>query len=140
MMNSGDKELKKYRYPPGDRHGQRWQHRHLIELTLKYQLTALALKSLCSCDPTRRLYRKLGNWAGTWGRCSRQMPYCYYERAERNLAWYTKNVPIGPDDRTIEIGTGWVHWDAVPLLVLCDVRATLYDMWRTPFGCVIGSS
>ncbi len=95
---------------------------------VKYRLSAMALKALSSCAPTRRLYRRLGNFVGG-RRPHGSMPSCYFDRAERNVAWCLKYGPLREDDLVVELGTGWVHWEALTLRLFYDFQAVLYDVW-----------
>jgi hypothetical protein len=95
---------------------------------IKYRLAALALKGFSSCKPTRKAYRDLGNWLGGRKRAEK-MPYYYYERAERNVLWCLKYRPLRADDLVLELGTGWVHWEALTLRLFFDFQAVLYDVW-----------
>jgi hypothetical protein len=96
---------------------------------LKYRLTALALKGFSSSAPARKLYRALGNTFGGGGRSVSQMPFYYYERVERNLRLCQQHAKLSKDDFVLELGTGWVHWEAVTLRLFFDFKAVLYDVW-----------
>ena len=96
---------------------------------IKYHLTALALKGFSSCPPARGLYRALGNWLGRKKRTVGKMPSYYFERAERNVAWCLKYGPLQADDLVLELGTGWVHWEALTLRLFFDFKAVLCDVW-----------
>src|ERR1700685_3188285 len=96
---------------------------------VKYHLSAIALKSFSSCTPARRLYRRLGNWMGGRRRSTAHMPSCYFERAERNIAWCLTYGLLRKDDLVVEIGTGWVHWEALTMRLFFDFQAVLYDVW-----------
>ncbi len=39
-------------------------------------------------------------------------------------------------DRLLEIGTGWLHWEAIASRLFFDIQATLIDAWdkRQPRG------
>lgn len=96
---------------------------------LKYHLTALALKGFSTCKPARRLYRILGNRLGGRGRRDGAMPFYYYERVARNIAICQAHAPLTADDLLLELGTGWVHWEALTLRLFFDFQAVLYDVW-----------
>src|SRR5215469_6747854 len=96
---------------------------------LKYNLTALALKAFSCSKPTRSFYRYLGNQLGAKKRAGKQMPPYYFERAERNVAWCLKYAPLHGDDVLVELGTGWVHWEALTLRLFFDFKGVLYDVW-----------
>jgi hypothetical protein len=96
---------------------------------IKYHLTALALKGFSCCEPARSLYRGLGNWHGARKRASGKVPSYYFERVKRNVAMCLKYVPLRADDLVLELGTGWVHWEALTLRLFFDFQAVLYDVW-----------
>ena len=95
---------------------------------VKYNLAALALKGFSSCEPARSLYRDLGNWLGARKRATGKMPSYYFECLERNVAMCLKYGPLRADDVVLELGTGWVHWDALTLRLFFDFQAVLYDV------------
>jgi hypothetical protein len=96
---------------------------------IKYHMTALALKTFSCCAPARNLYRALGNRMGGRKRTVGSMPSNYYERAVRNVTWCSQYAPLRPDDLILELGTGWVHWEALTLRLFFDFKAVLYDVW-----------
>jgi hypothetical protein len=96
---------------------------------IKYRLTALALKAMSCCGPSRSLYRHIGNCVGSRSRSSSKMPFYYYERVERNVATCRKWCPLQTGDLLLELGTGWVHWEALTLRLFFDFNAILYDVW-----------
>jgi hypothetical protein len=96
---------------------------------IKYHLAALALKGFSSCQPARDLYRGLGNRLGAKKRAAAQMPPYYFERVEQNVARCIKYGPLRPDDLLLELGTGWMHWEALTLRLFFDFQAVLYDVW-----------
>ncbi len=96
---------------------------------VKYHLSALALKGFSCCGPARTAYRELGNWQGSRKRAIGTMASYYFERAQRNIAWCRKYAPLTPKDTLLELGTGWVHWEAVTLRLFYDFQAVLYDVW-----------
>jgi len=96
---------------------------------IRYHLSALALKTFSCCAPARNLYRGLGNRLGGEKRTVGKMPAYYFERAERNISWCLKYGPLHADDTIVELGTGWVHWEALTLRLFFDFQAVLYDVW-----------
>jgi hypothetical protein len=96
---------------------------------IKYHLTALALKGFSCCKPARTIYRGLGNRLGGRQRTTARMPSYYFDRVERNVALCRKYGSLRPDDQILELGTGWVHWEALTLRLFFDFRAVLYDVW-----------
>jgi Methyltransferase domain len=96
---------------------------------IKYHLTALALKGFSCCEPARGLYRALGNWLGAGKRTTGKMPGYYFERVQRNVGTCLKYRHLRADDLVLELGTGWVHWEALTLRLFFDFHAVLYDVW-----------
>lgn len=96
---------------------------------IRYHLAALTLKGFSCCGPTRRFYRSLGNWQGARKRALGTMASYYFERAQRNVTSCLKYGPPQPDDLVLELGTGWVHWEAITLRLFFDFHAVLYDVW-----------
>lgn len=96
---------------------------------IRYRLAALGLKGFSYCQPTRNVYRELGNWLGAQKRAERKVPEYYFERVERNVAWCRKYRPLRAEDKVLELGTGWVHWEALTLRLFFDFEGVLYDVW-----------
>jgi SAM-dependent methyltransferase len=96
---------------------------------VKYLATAIALRGF-SCTPlTRGLYRKLGNTIGNQRRSSGRMPEYYPERVKRMLRLQRRYNIINNGDRIIELGTGWLHWEALTLRLFYEIEAVLFDVW-----------
>lgn len=57
------------------------------------------------------------------------MPFYYLKRVQRNVSLCHQHDLLKPDDRVLELGTGWVHWEALSLRLFFDFKATLYDVW-----------
>lgn len=96
---------------------------------IKYVATAVALKSFSICPPTRRLYRFLGNTLGGQERANSTMPSYYLERIERMLALTKRYGLLKDGTRMLELGTGWMHWEALTTRLFFNLRADLYDVW-----------
>jgi SAM-dependent methyltransferase len=96
---------------------------------IKYFTTAVALRGFSATPITRRLYRKLGNEMGGKRRRSGAMPRYYVDRVERIVRLLRAHRLIRDGDRILELGTGWLHWEAITLRLLFDVEAVLFDVW-----------
>jgi SAM-dependent methyltransferase len=96
---------------------------------VKYVATAVALKCFSSNSVTRSLYRRLGNIVGDKRRRSGAMPAYYPERLRRILRLQRQHQLVKDGDRILELGTGWVHWEALTLRLFYDVEAVLFDVW-----------
>lgn len=96
---------------------------------INYHLAALALKCFSCSEPSRRVYRGIGNWLGAKNRATGRMPSVYFERVERNVTTCLKYGLLRTDDLLLELGTGWVHWEALTLRLFFDFQAVLYDVW-----------
>jgi SAM-dependent methyltransferase len=96
---------------------------------LKYVLTAASLKAFSCCGPARRLYRGLGNLAGGRMRTKRNVPEFYFERVNRMLQLNREHGFPKNGDRLLELGTGWLHWEALTSRLFFDIEAVLFDVW-----------
>lgn len=77
----------------------------------------------------RRIYRVLGNTVGMKKRLSGDVPSYYFERIRRMLR-LSKNFDIIKNgDRILEVGTGWLHWEATTIKLFFDINAILFDVW-----------
>ncbi len=95
---------------------------------LKYAGVAAASKAFSATSSGRRLYRRLGNVALERMRVAGGLPQRYLDRADRLLTLVDEHDVLAPGDRVLEMGTGWVHWEATVLALHHDVRVTLYDV------------
>jgi SAM-dependent methyltransferase len=101
-------------------------------------LAAQALKFFSMTSGTRRAYRKLGNVVGGRKR-SAGLPSHYVKRANDNLAFLERNGLIADGMSALEIGTGWVHWEALFTRLFYDVEIVLFDVWdNRQFGGFVG--
>lgn len=57
------------------------------------------------------------------------MPGYYAERVKRMLRLQRQYNIVREGDRIIELGTGWLHWEAITLRLFCDIEAVLFDVW-----------
>jgi SAM-dependent methyltransferase len=96
---------------------------------VKYVAVAAALKAFSAGPQMRGLYRRLGNRAGNNRRMSGPMPGYYVDRVERVLRIMSQHQVVRDGDRIIELGTGWLHWEALTLRLLFDIEAVLFDVW-----------
>jgi len=77
----------------------------------------------------RSVYRSLGNHVGNKRRSSGEMPSYYPDRIKRMLRLQTEHHIIKDGDRILELGTGWLHWEALTLRLFYDIEAVLFDVW-----------
>ena len=96
---------------------------------VKYVAAAVALKCMSAGSPTRRFYRALGNRVGNNRRSSGVMPGFYLERVRRTLKVANQFGIVRDGSRVIELGTGWLHWEALTLRLFWDVEAVVFDVW-----------
>src|SRR5260221_11946207 len=93
---------------------------------IKYLATAAALKCFSSTPLTRASYRSLGNRVGNKRRSAGTMPGYYAERVKRMLRLQRQHGPVKDADRIMELGTAWLHWEALTLRLFYDVKAALF--------------
>ena len=95
---------------------------------LRYRLAALALKTFSAAPGGKRAYRALGNVLGNRRRRG-PVPPRYIARAEANLRALEDRHAITDGMMLLELGTGWVHWEALYTRLFHDVRIALFDVW-----------
>jgi len=96
---------------------------------VKYIATAVALKCFSCGALMRRAYRSLGNQFGGRQRKTGSMPAYYPDRLKRMLRLNRQFGLVRDGDRILELGTGWLHWEALTLRLFYDVHSVLYDVW-----------
>jgi SAM-dependent methyltransferase len=77
----------------------------------------------------RSLYRRLGNRVGDKRRSAGPMPRYYIERLKRMLRLQRQQGMVRDGDRIMELGTGWLHWEALTLRLFYNIQAVLFDVW-----------
>lgn len=95
---------------------------------LKYQLAAAALKMFSINGVTKQAYRGLGNRIGGKSRQKAIKPG-YVARADGNLAFIESNAGIADGQTVLELGTGWVHWEALFTRLFYEVELIVFDIW-----------
>jgi SAM-dependent methyltransferase len=97
---------------------------------LRYAAAAATLK-LFSLPGGPTAYRRLGNYLGARRRSGASLDAGspYMARARRTLRLCQKHDLVDDGANIVEIGTGWVHWEATVLALFYDVTATLVDVW-----------
>ena len=96
---------------------------------VKYVATAVALKCFSLTPLTRKIYRRLGNRVGDNRRSSEQMPGYYADRVRRIIRLAHQHKIVADGDRVLELGTGWLHWEALTLRLFFEIKAVLFDVW-----------
>ena len=97
---------------------------------LRYAVAALTLKAFSLNAPTRHLYRRLGNRLG--GKLRERGRFdldAYIKRGELLVELYRKYENLKPNDRLLELGTGWMHWYAIYLRLAYECRIATLDIW-----------
>ncbi len=74
-------------------------------------------------------YRRLGNTFGGKRRCKEVMPSYYPDRLKRMVRLIRQSDIIRDGDRVLELGTGWLHWEAITLRLFFKIDAVLFDVW-----------
>jgi SAM-dependent methyltransferase len=96
---------------------------------VRYMSAAVALKCFSATSLTRGWYRQIANTVGNSQRSTGQIPDYYIERIRRMLRLARQHRIIRDGDHVLELGTGWLHWEALTIRLFWDVRATLFDVW-----------
>ena len=91
--------------------------------------TAAALKIFSSFNFAKRLYRLLGNTIGAQKRAKGNMPQYYIERVNDMLRLSRMYGFPKDGDSLIELGTGWLHWEAITTRLFFNIDAVLFDVW-----------
>lgn len=95
----------------------------------RYVLSAFVLKTFSCSSLTKNIYRVLGNTLGARKRTNGVMPEYYYKRVNRMLSLSRRyNVPKNGDN-ILELGTGWLHWEAITSRLFFDLQGVLFDVW-----------
>ena len=94
----------------------------------RYVLAAQALRAFSINATTMRAYRGLGNLFGGKSRSKTIEPH-YIARARGNLEFIESLGAIRDGMTILELGTGWVHWEALFTRLFYDVRTYLFDIW-----------
>ena len=96
---------------------------------IRYAVAATAFKAASLAPFTRQGYRLLGNTVGARRRETRTIQTHYVERLGQMMD-LRKGFGV-PDDgtRMLEIGTGWLHWEALLASLFFEVEAVLFDVW-----------
>jgi len=95
---------------------------------LKYAAVSAASKAFSLNAATRRAYRTLGNIALERIRLGSGIPQPYLDRAARLVEVCDRHGILAPGDHVLELGTGWVHWEATIVRLFHDVQVTLFDV------------
>lgn len=96
---------------------------------VKYILTAIGLKASSCSKVSKRAYRALGNSLGSKKRAVEKMP-SYYVARVNNMLRLAKKFGVPKDgDKLLEIGTGWLHWEAITAKLFFNIHGTLFDVW-----------
>jgi SAM-dependent methyltransferase len=96
---------------------------------VRYLAAAAALRCFSAAPAMRRLYRGLGNGVGNRRRSAGSIPGYYVERLDRMLTLVKRHGIVANGDRILELGTGWLHWEALTLRLFFDIEAVLFDVW-----------
>lgn len=57
------------------------------------------------------------------------MPTYYVERVQRMLSLAERYHLLGDGSKLLELGTGWMHWEALTTRLFFKIQADLYDVW-----------
>ncbi|MFZ4790764.1 MAG: methyltransferase domain-containing protein, partial [Candidatus Competibacteraceae bacterium] len=106
-----------------------WHYSTLFNNSDRIPISAMALKAFSCSHLTKRIYRALGNTLGSKKRAVGQMPTYYLDRINRMLRIANELGVPKNGDRLIELGTGWLHWEAITTKLFYNVHGILFDVW-----------
>ncbi len=95
----------------------------------RYYLTGLTLKLFSCCGFSKSVYRIIGNSIGAKRRAEGLLPYYYVVRVKRLVDSIAKYNLFKNGGKILEMGTGWMHWEALTARLFFDFEATLFDVW-----------
>jgi hypothetical protein len=95
---------------------------------LQYYATALALRTFSATRGAQALYRSLGNVKNAL-RPETDIAWKYYFRTPTFLDTLRHHGVLRPGLTALEIGTGFVHWEAMMLRNEVPASVRLYDVW-----------
>lgn len=95
---------------------------------IKYVAMAAGSKAFSLSRGTKWAYRKAGNVALNRMRLADGLPERYTDRAHWLIRTTEEYRILGDGSRVLELGTGWMHWEATILRLFYDIEATLYDV------------
>ncbi|MFP4015252.1 MAG: methyltransferase domain-containing protein [Chitinispirillaceae bacterium] len=96
---------------------------------IKYYLTGSVLKLFSCCAASRAIYRCIGNAVGARKRKKGRIPQYYINRVKQLLEDNRKFGFLRDGAKVLELGTGWLHWEAIAARLFYDIEATLFDVW-----------
>lgn len=102
---------------------------------LRYVIAANTLKLFSRSESTRRAYRALGNTLGGRKRAKCLMPKSYFMRLKNFLHLNRRYGILKDGDKLLELGTGWLHWDAIVARLFFDIECVLFDVWDNRQMC-----
>ncbi|MEO0623898.1 MAG: class I SAM-dependent methyltransferase [Pseudomonadota bacterium] len=96
---------------------------------MRYRTAAQLLRLASATAPTRRLYRLLGNLKNARSGATARIAPKYVFRSEKFLELLRAHGVLREGLEALEIGTGWVHWEALMLRLEVPSETLLYDIW-----------
>src|SRR5262245_41952613 len=96
---------------------------------LQYLAASVCLRGFSCTAGTRSFYRRLGNRFGGNRRTRGRMPSYYADRLKWMLQLSGNHHFVRNGDRILELGTGWLHWEAISLRLFFEIEAVLFDVW-----------
>jgi len=68
------------------------------------------------------------------------MPGYYPDRVKRMLRLQKNYNIVHHGDRILELGTGWLRWEALTLRLFYDIEAVLFDVYGTIINWVVSKT
>jgi hypothetical protein len=96
---------------------------------LRYYLASSLFKLFSLNAATRSAYRAVGNGKNAVKGANAPIGEHYVERGRTFLGLLREHDVLRPGLKTLEIGTGWVHWESLMCRNAIECDTTLYDVW-----------
>lgn len=95
---------------------------------IRYKAAAVFLKIFSLSSSTRRLYRLLANRYGAKRRMEEGLTRDYVDRARLIIRLLRKYSVPKRGSKFLELGTGWLHWEAIVVRLLFHMEGTVFDV------------
>ncbi len=97
---------------------------------LKYYLMyPLAYKFFDFNPVTKKVYRYIGNSLGDIKKSKKGLSNNYVSQGRKICKLIKEHCGIQKNAKTLELGTGWIHWYSTFVRIFFDLEIDLFDVW-----------